>query len=56
MLFLRPSTLLKRDSSTGVSLRVLKIFKNTFTEHLPAIASGTPAIEFFRKAVSFDLN
>ena len=56
VLFLRPSTLLKRDSSTVVSLRVLKFFKNTFTEHLPAIASGTPVIEFFRKAISFNLN
>ena len=37
---MRPSTLLKRDSETGVFLWIFEIFKNTlFTEHLQVTTS-----------------
>ena len=40
---LRPETLLKRDSDTGISCEFCEIFKNTFfTEHLRTTASESP--------------
>ena len=39
------ATLLKRDSNTGVSLRILRNFKNTyFEEYLRTVASSVRVI------------
>ena len=42
---LRPATLLKRDSNTGVSCQYCEIFKNTYFEELLRMtASGKNAV------------
>ena len=52
---LRPGTLLKRDSNTGVFLWILRNFKNTyFEEHLSTGASSMSRLKFFfRQGVSW---